>query len=145
MLLSLQGQCRKKGYSLLSCHASFTVLSADDNHLTWWPLQTSPSYIQALILPSIIHCCAWLIMTTRTTWDLVCWFAVKRQSCERSWPPACGLSISILVQLCLPSILPSSILHHSSFLFFSKHYPWGMGEMERGSVARKGRKRERES
>lgn len=86
--------------------------SADDNHLTWWPLAAYPVYLLLLILPSIMHFCAWLIMTTRTTLDFVC----KQLSCERSWPPARGLSISMLVQLCFS--LFSTILHHSLPLLF---------------------------
>lgn len=96
------------------------------SRLTWWPLPACPVYLPAIILSSIMHSCAWLPTATRMTWDLVCCLAVKRQSCERSWPPARGLSISILVQLCFPSFQPSSIiLFLSSLFFFFQHCPLG--------------------
>ncbi len=117
---------------------------ADDSHLTWWPLAAYPVYPPLLILPSIMHFCACLIMTTRTTVDFVSCFAVKQQSCERSWPPARGLSISILVQLCFPSFLPFSIiLFPFVFFFFLTALSLRYSDMERGSGAKKKREKEK--
>lgn len=122
----------------------FCGRSAVDNHLTWWPLAAYAVYLLLLILPSIMHFCAWLIMTTRTTLDFVCCFAIKQQqSCERSWPPAHGLSISMLVQLCFPSFLPSSIiLFPFAFFFFSPStIPEVWGKWKEGVEQKKKRKK----
>lgn len=115
MLLSLHGQSIEELISLIMW-LLFCPPTSDDNHLTWWPLASYPVHLLVLISPSIIHFYAWLMVAMRTTLDLICCFAVKQQGCERSWPPARGLSISILVQLCFPSF--STILHQSLPLLF---------------------------
>lgn len=102
--------------------------SADDNHLTWWPLAAHHLQLLGLFFSFKMHICAWVFMSTRTTLDLVCCFTVKQQGYERSWPLAQGHPISILVQVCFLFYHPPSSL---SLFSPSQPHPYGMGDGRR--------------
>lgn len=127
---------------ILSCDGSFTILSSLDIRRSFALVTPARAHLS---LHNAAFCLTYCCMTTKTTLDLVCCIAVEQQSCERSWPHNRGLSISMLVQLCSPSFLPSSIILFlfSLFLISELSLRYGGNGKREWSKKKKRRKGER--